>query len=277
MVAIGAVDDKRGLSTTSRFIAQAGAILIMIYGAETRLSDLGTIIPGGYVLPLGWFSVPFTIFACIGVINAINMTDGLDGLSGNLILVMLLGFGIANNLWGSPEHLALLNILSGAVAGFLIFNQRILGRNKAWVFMGDAGSMMLGYTLAWAAVEVSQGGAKPAFMSPAAVLWLLTVPLYDTVAIMLRRILAGQSPMHPDNRHLHHLLIRVGYTVGEAITIICLFSLCGIAFGLIAARSGLSDFALAMLFLSGGVVYMLLIERAWRRRSLFGRPFADSG
>ncbi len=273
MVIVGALDDRRGLSTTARFAAQTVAILVMIYGADTRLSDLGAILPGGYVLQLGWFSVPFTIFACIGVINAINMCDGLDGLSGNLILVSLLGFGIANSIWGGPDRMVLLNIVSAAVAGFLLFNQRIFGRQKAWVFMGDAGSMMLGYTLAWAAVEVSQGAAAPKFVSPAMTLWLLALPLYDTVAIMLRRILAGKSPMYPDAEHLHHLLIRLGFPVGETIIFMCLMAGIGVGIGIVGTLLGVPEFFLALLFFVGGLVYLLLIDRAWKRRSMFGRSF----
>jgi UDP-GlcNAc:undecaprenyl-phosphate GlcNAc-1-phosphate transferase len=215
--------------------------------------------------------VPFTVFACIGVINAINMSDGMDGLSGNLILVTLLGFGIANSLWGGPTRLVLINILSAAVAGFLVFNQRILGRTKAWVFMGDAGSMMLGFVVAWTAIEVSQGEART--ISPAATLWFLMVPLFDTVSIMIRRVWAGKSPLSPDTQHLHHLLLCLGYTVGEAITLICLLAGLGVAVGILGEAFRVAEFSLALVFLVFGGLYMLLIERAWKSRSLFGRSF----
>ena len=280
MVIVGTIDDRRGLSPLARFTAQFIAILIMVYGAENRLHDLGAILPGGYVLQLGWLSLPFTVFAGIGVINAINMSDGLDGLSGNLILVSLLGFGIANNIWGGPDRMLVLNITSAAVIGFLVWNQRIFGRAKAWVFMGDAGSMMLGYTLAWGAIEISQGAegvSMPKFISPAATLWLVMMPLYDTVAISLRRMIAGKSPMHPDTEHLHHLLLRLGYTVGESITWICFLAACGVAIGICGTLLGLSEFVLGLLFLVGGVAYLWVMDRAWRQGSLFGRPFVANG
>jgi UDP-GlcNAc:undecaprenyl-phosphate GlcNAc-1-phosphate transferase len=271
MVMVGALDDRRGLSTTVRFVYQTISILIMALGADVVLRDVGALRPGGYVVQLGMLSIPFTVLACVGVINAINMSDGLDGLSGNLILVTLLGFGIANSLWGDIGRLQLLNIVSAAVAGFLIFNQRIFWRTKAWVFMGDAGSMMLGFFLAWYAVEVSQEPNR--VISPAATLWLLMVPLYDTVTVMLRRLMAGKSPMQPDSKHLHHLFIRLGYSVGETITIICLLAGVGLSIGLVGTALGVSEFLLGLTFLIGGIVYLLGIERAWKRRALFGRSF----
>jgi UDP-GlcNAc:undecaprenyl-phosphate GlcNAc-1-phosphate transferase len=271
MVIVGSVDDRKGLSTSIRFAAQATAALIMVFGAGIVLRDLGAILPGGYVLQLGWLAIPFTVFTCIGVINAINMSDGLDGLSGNLILVSLLGFGIANSFWGGPGQLALLNIMSAVVAGFLIFNQRIFGRNKAWVFMGDAGSMMLGFLLAWTAIEVSQGDART--LSPAAAMWLLVIPIYDTVAIMIRRVIAGKSPLHPDAEHLHHLLIRLGFSVGEAITIMCLLATAGVTVSIVCEALQVSEFLLAAAFLAIGVGYLLVVDRAWKTRSLFGRAF----
>ncbi len=271
MVMVGALDDRRGLSTTVRFVYQTISVLIMVFGADVVLRDVGALHPGGHVVQLGVLSIPFTVLACVGVINAINMMVGLDGLSGNLILVSMMGFGIANSLWGDAGRLQLLNVVSAAVVGFLVFNQRILWRTRASVFMGDAGSMMLGFFLAWYSVEISQDPNR--VISPTAALWLLMVPLYDTVTVMLRRLKAGKSPMHPDAKHLHHLLISLGYTVGETILLACLLAGIGLVFGLAGTALGVSDFLLGLMFLIGGIAYMLVIERAWKRRALFGRSF----
>ena len=136
LLAVGVLDDWRGLSPAIRFVAQIGAGLIMIYGGGIVLYDLGYLLPTGELLMLGSLAVPFTVFATVGVINAINMCDGLDGLSGNMTLVSLAGLGIANSIWGGLTHLQLLNVLSAAIAGFLVFNQRIWTQ-RAMVFLGD--------------------------------------------------------------------------------------------------------------------------------------------
>ena len=86
------------------------------------------------MLYLGALAIPFTIFVTVGMINAINMTDGLDGLSGNMTLVSLAGLGIANSLWGSSIYLEMLNVVSAGIVGFLVFNQRSFWLNKAWFF-----------------------------------------------------------------------------------------------------------------------------------------------
>ena len=96
----------------------------------------------------------------MGVINALNMCDGLDGLSGSLSLTSLSGLILVAYTWGSPADTALLPILGGSVIGFLLFNRRILGRERASVFMGDAGSMFLGFALTWYAISLSQGEAR---------------------------------------------------------------------------------------------------------------------
>ncbi|MGI9291343.1 MAG: glycosyltransferase family 4 protein, partial [Gammaproteobacteria bacterium] len=100
----GAWDDYRPLPPIIRILAQITASLVMIFMGGVVLTDLGNLNPNGSLFMLGFMSVPFTVFACLGVINAMNMCDGLDGLSGSLALISLLGFGIANTLWGYPGN-----------------------------------------------------------------------------------------------------------------------------------------------------------------------------
>lgn len=269
LVAVGAYDDMRDLPAWVRLAAQATAAFIMVYWGGTLLADLGDISPGGNTVSLGRLAISFTVFATIGVINAINMSDGLDGLSGNLSLITLLGFGIANSLWGDASGVPLLSTVSAAIAGFLLFNQRMLWRSRASVFLGDAGSMLLGFFLAWTAIETSQGPAR--ILQPAAVLWLLMIPVYDTVRVMLRRMLQGKSPFAADSNHLHHLFVRTGYQVSETIAIICVIAATGASVGLLGSWAGVPGFVLAMTFVAGGVVYFLTIERAWRRMSFLGK------
>ena len=274
LLLVGIVDDRAGLSPGVRFAAEVCASAIMVYWGGVILHDLGALKMDGGVLELGYLALPFTLFATTGVINAINMSDGLDGLCGNLVLVSLLGLGIANAAWGGPEHMPLLNIVSAAVIGFLVFNQRIFRGHRAMVFLGDAGSMLLGFFLAWTAIEISQGPS--AVISPAATLWFLSVPLYDTGCVMIRRILQARSPFNADNHHLHHLLIRAGLSVGESIGTICLLAAAGCLIGLAGVFFRIPDTQLALGFLIGALIYCLIIGRAWRRGQLFGRSITAS-
>jgi len=159
--------------------------LLMALGGGTVLADFGYLIMPDGVLSLGLLSVPITVFSTVGVINVVNMIDGLDGLAASLVLIASIALGIiiawsGGNAWG----IALLGLLSAAILAFLGFNRR-LGR-QALVFMGDAGSLFLGFTLVWFLVDFSQG--EQWSMALVTVLWLFAVPLIDTVSIMGRRV-----------------------------------------------------------------------------------------
>jgi UDP-GlcNAc:undecaprenyl-phosphate GlcNAc-1-phosphate transferase len=278
LLLVGAWDDFRELPAFTRVIAQTAASLIMIYVGGVELVDLGNLGPGGSILYLGVMSVPFTIFASLGVINAMNMCDGLDGLSGSLALISLLGFGIANALWGTADAQALIVIFSACVISFLMFNLRTLWRPKAWVFLGDAGSMLLGITLSWIAIALSQGEDR--VISPAAALWFLMLPIYDTVCMLIRRLIKRRSPFEADREHLHHIFLLAGFSVGETVTLMTGIAIGGVVFGLGGTYMEIPDIYLALGFLFGGVLYYWVVVRAWRvmrflRRSICRRAAID--
>jgi len=274
LLCVGAWDDFRPLSAKWRFVAQIIACLVMINVGGVLLLDLGRLAPNGALVSLGFMAVPFTIFACLGVINAMNMCDGLDGLSGSLALISLLGFGIANTLWGDLGNQHLIVVFSACVASFLMFNLRTLWRSKAWVFLGDAGSMLLGITLSWLAISMSQGADR--VVSPAAALWFLMLPIYDAVCMMIRRLLKGRSPFEADREHLHHIFLLAGFSVGESVTLMAGVAVTGVVVGLTSVYLELPEFWIAMLFVFGGCLYYWVVRRAWRvmrflRRSICRR------
>jgi UDP-GlcNAc:undecaprenyl-phosphate GlcNAc-1-phosphate transferase len=272
---VGVWDDYRELPAAIRFLAQIGASLIMIFSGKVVLTDLGYLSFSGEILSLGVLSIPFTVFTCLGVINAINMSDGLDGLSGCLALVAFLGLGAANSMGAGPlVDQYLIVVFAACVIAFLMFNLRTLWRSKAWVFLGDAGSMLLGITLTWLCIKLSQGEAR--VISPAAVLWFLMLPIMDAVCMMLRRIMRGQSPFAADREHLHHILLLAGFTVGEVVTLMCSIALWGVVVGLLGTFFGVPDIWLAGAFLACGLVYYWIVRRAWKvmrflRRSICRR------
>jgi len=275
LLAVGIWDDLRDLPPAVRFAAQILAALAMIAGGGPVISDLGYLSVSGNLITTGVLAIPFTVFVTVGVINSINMSDGLDGLCGNLTMVSLLGLGTAAALWSNSGDFQLINMLSAAVAGFLLFNQRTIWRSQALVFLGDAGSMLLGFVLAWFTIEICQ--TPVAAISPAAALWFVAVPVMDTVGVMLRRMLAGLSPFHADSQHLHHLLIQSGFTVAETILLLGLGAITGIMVGLLGTWMRAPDLLLAGLFLATGTALFALTYASWKRQSFLGRPLRTPG
>lgn len=262
LVGVGVVDDFLELTPRARFLAQIAAALAMIYGGGVVLTDLGGMTWSGTILQLGLLAVPFTIFTTVGVINALNMCDGLDGLSGSLALVSLGGFALALAISGQAADGGLLMVLGGGIIGFLLFNMRLPGRARASIFLGDAGSMFLGFALTWFAVSLSQGPDR--VIKPAAALWFIMVPVMDAVAMMLRRMVRGRSPFSPDREHLHHIFLLAGYSVNQTVAIMATLGMGGAAVGLASTYWDWPDLWVAAGFLVVGLCYFWLIMHSWR-------------
>ena len=271
LVAIGVVDDYRPLPTSARFVAQIFASLIMIYGGGVVLTDLGGMGFSGQFIYLGWLSVPFTVFATLGVINALNMCDGLDGLSGTLSLVSIAGLLIASYLGGAVTEAYMLLLLAVSVVGFLLFNWRLPGRDSAVIFMGDAGSMFLGLSLTWFAISLSQGAGR--IITPAAALWFLMLPIFDTIAMIVRRVKRKQSPFAPDKEHIHHVFVMSGFTVNETVIMMAAGAMIGAGIGLLSLDLDAPEFSIAGLFVIAGLLYMWMMIKAWKVMLFIERSF----
>jgi len=204
LVLLGVLDDFYELSAWLRFTSQVIVALLVYFLGGKIIENVGSVF-GGDNLHLGIFAVPFTIFSTVGVINALNMIDGVDGLAGSLSLIALAFFAIFANLSDRHPTFMVLAVLGSAVIAFLLFNFRLPGRPYALVFMGDAGSMFLGFALCWFAIGLSQGNDRA--MAPVTALWVLAVPVFDTLSVMMRRMLSGASPFKADRGHLHHILM----------------------------------------------------------------------
>jgi UDP-GlcNAc:undecaprenyl-phosphate GlcNAc-1-phosphate transferase len=270
LVVVGVIDDFLELSPVLKFAAQILAALLMIFGAGVVLTDLGALTPTGAPLRLGILAIPFTVFATLGIINALNMSDGLDGLSGSLSLTSLSGLIIAAYLGAQDVDVTLLLTLGAAILGFLLFNRRLLGRKRASIFMGDAGSMFLGLALTWFAISLSQGEARA--LRPSAALWFLMVPIFDAVSMMLRRILKGRSPFVADREHLHHVFLFAGYTVNETVAIMVGFASFGVFAGLASIYYAIPELVVSGGFLLVGLGYFWLINHSWKVMRFLSRP-----
>jgi len=261
LLLVGVVDDYIELRPIAKLVAQTGAALIMIFGSGVLLSDLGALGNSGELLSTGMLAVPFTVFATIGVINAINMSDGLDGLAGSLSLVSLLAFIAASFLFGGAQDIGVLTMLAAAVMAFLVFNFRFPGRRSAIVFLGDSGSMFLGFAVCWYAIKFSQGESR--IIAPSAALWLLVLPLFDAVSMTTRRILKKRPPFGADKEHLHHIFLLAGFTVQETVLIMSGISVLGATIGLTATYFGVPDYIMVGSFLTLGLAYLWMIVRSW--------------
>lgn len=215
------VDDVRNLPAVPRLIAQFLVALIAYYGGvsiEGLTSPLSAL--GGYhYIPLGWMSAPLTIIWIMGITNAMNWLDGLDGLVAGVAAMAGLTIMVGAGVTGSWVIAITGGAVAGACLGFLPFNF-----NPAKIFMGDTGAMFLGYLLA--CISVIGPFKSTTAIAVLVPLLVLGVPIFDTVTGIIRRLLAGKSPLAPDRGHIHHRLIDRGLTVRQAVLII--YALTGI-------------------------------------------------
>jgi UDP-GlcNAc:undecaprenyl-phosphate GlcNAc-1-phosphate transferase len=277
IVVVGFLDDWMELSVRVRFLAQGAAALIMALFAGAQLTSLGDLLGFGPVA-LGVFAVPFTVFAVVGMANALNLSDGMDGLAGGLALISTVFIGAAAYFSGREQTFITLLTLGGALIGFLAFNMRFPWQRRARVFMGDSGSLMLGFILAWAVIRVTHAEKNP--LPPAAALWFFAIPLWDTVSLMARRMLKGKSPFHPGRDHLHHILLRVGYSDSQVVSFIHLVAVaCGLV-GFLGWRWGVPDAVMFYGFLGVFGLYFYGVKHAWKlMRLIFAlrQPRVESG
>ena len=205
LLVTGIVDDYYPLPALVRMGVQVVAAWLMCTQAGNQLITLGQLFTGSELF-LGRYTVLMTIFATVGVINAINMIDGMDGLSGGMVLICLVMLAGAAGSNGTNANLLDMSLLTMACVGaFLLLNFRAPQKKPALIYLGDSGSTMLGFILAWLLIESSQGGAERVIPATVA-LWFMAIPLMDTVFLLVARPLAGKSPFAPGNDHLHHLL-----------------------------------------------------------------------
>lgn len=214
LVLIGTVDDLIDLKAGIKLAAQSTAVIVMVMASGLLTDGLTDLFDGNLSDP-SWLIAVLSIVFIIGLTNALNMMDGLDGLAGGIALIALLWLAVAAGQLGMIDYVVLLLSLAFVVLGFLVFNMRHPWQSRAAVFMGDTGSTMLGFSIAFFGVDLSFSG-HPAF-SPIAVLWICAVPVIDTLSLIVRRALAGCNPLSGDKRHLHHLLRQAGFSVSETV------------------------------------------------------------
>jgi len=263
LLVFGVWDDRVTLGAAPKFLGQAIAVLlVMLLGDVT----IGTItLDARHSLP-PWLAQPLTFMFLLGVTNAINLADGLDGLAGGTTLLSLGALALLAFTAGNTFVAPVAVFVTGAILGFLRFNT-----HPARVFMGDSGSQILGFSAGVLAVVLTQDPATP--LSSALPLLLLGIPIIDTLMVMTQRMLQGRSPFHADRNHIHHRLLAFGLDHHEAVIIIYLLQ--ASLFVLAWFMRFQSDLLIAAVFLLLALAVIALLEtgraRAWRR-GVAGQP-----
>ncbi|MCY9853658.1 UDP-N-acetylglucosamine--undecaprenyl-phosphate N-acetylglucosaminephosphotransferase [Vibrio mediterranei] len=270
---LGAFDDKFDICFKARLVIQTLLSVAMMYFGGLELSTLGNLFGLGDV-ELGGFAYVITVLAVIGAINAFNMVDGIDGLLGGLSVVT---FGALAWLMSSNNHHTLSDIcllFISAVLPYILMNLGLIGRRRR-VFMGDAGSMMIGFTVIWLLLSASQDASEP-LIRPITALWLIALPLMDMAAIMIRRIRRGHSPFKPDREHLHHICQRLGLSSRQTLLAICSLATLLTGFGIVGEVQQLPESFMFISFIICFVVYTFCLSNIWKVTSFLRRKLSKN-
>ncbi len=211
IVVFGVVDDITVLGYKAKLLGQVLAALTVILYGDVSISCMGGCMPDGVNLP-AFLAVPVTLLVIVGVTNAINLSDGLDGLAGGVSVLTFICLGYMAWLAENPAVSLMAFAVSGAIMGFLRYNT-----HPAVVFMGDAGSQLLGFNAVVFSIGLTQQNAP---LSPLMPMLLLALPVMDTLTVMVERMAAGRSPFVADKNHFHHKLMRMGLYHSEAVLMI---------------------------------------------------------
>ncbi len=212
----GLLDDMDDLSPRTRLVIQAGTAGLVILTTGIYI-DGGGYLFGGEEFRLYALGIPITIVAVVGLINAFNMLDGIDGLAAGLAIVSIVSIMAFMGVgWPTMGVALLLQILAVTLVPYLCVNLGWPDGRK--IFMGDAGSTLIGFLVAWSLIFLSQREATQ--LAPVDVLWCVALPVMDTLTVMYRRIRSGRSPFKPDRQHLHHLLLNAGSSPRQALVLL---------------------------------------------------------
>ncbi|MGD9127516.1 MAG: MraY family glycosyltransferase [Planctomycetia bacterium] len=200
IVLVGAIDDRQAVPGKIKLLVQIAAALIIVYGGA-KFSGISVF---GYSLSLGWLAIPIALFWLVGCINAVNLLDGLDGMASTVGVVLMLTIGAQALFMDNWEVAVISFVFAGALGGFLVFNLP-----PAKIFLGDSGSMLIGLLAGTLSIlGSSKSSSTMVIIVPVAI---MTIPILDSSAALLRRKLTGRSMYDTDRNHLHHrLMLKVG-------------------------------------------------------------------
>ncbi|MEL4888524.1 UDP-N-acetylglucosamine--undecaprenyl-phosphate N-acetylglucosaminephosphotransferase [Pectobacterium betavasculorum] len=272
LLIVGIIDDRFDLPVLPRIGLQT-CVAIAMMSMGVSISSLGHIFFNNEIF-LGSLGYVVTLFAVWGAINAFNMVDGMDGLLGGLSFVTLSALVIVFYLGGNNELARWSMCFLAAMLPYILLNSGMLFGKKFKVFMGDAGSTLIGFSVIWLLILATQGEKR--VMQPVTAVWLIAVPLMDMAAVMIRRVARGRNPFKADREHLHHILMRVGLTPHQALIVILLVAMLFAAIGILGERIGIAESIMFSVFLMAFCGYFWMINRIWRVLTWFRRATRGS-
>lgn len=263
LTVIGSLDDKYDLNIFFRLFTQILLALAFIYVSDYQILYLGDLFGFGDIWLGHYVSCAITIVGILSVINAFNMIDGVDGLLGTLSIITFLGLAWLLQ-WNQQASLAYFClILVVTILPYVMMNLGYFGRQRK-VFMGDAGSMLLGFVAVWLLLNASQGDRESS-ISPTTALWLIGVPLMDMVCVVIRRVMLKQSPFHPDRNHIHYILQDLGLSALRVFSYICGLA-CLLAFiGVMGELLHIPEFVMLYGFLICFGIYCCFLNQLKKR------------
>jgi UDP-GlcNAc:undecaprenyl-phosphate GlcNAc-1-phosphate transferase len=259
IVVFGVIDDCLNLNFKIKFSAQAAAALLVIYFGHLRITHLGLLLPENYLLP-EFIAIPLTLVSIVGVTNAVNLSDGLDGLAGGISLLSYICLGFLAYQAGYAAIAIISMAMAGAILGFLRFNTY-----PASIFMGDAGSQLLGFMLIVLSLSLTQANQP---LSPVLPLLLIALPVLDTCMVMYERVMAGRPVFKPDHNHIHHKFMQLGFFHTEAVFIIYVLQSIFVTIAFVF-RYHSEWLLLGIFFVAGGFLislFALAHKVNWQRR-----------
>lgn len=259
----GLIDDFVDLSPKKKLLLQFLAASILVVGGVTIKSLTYPFSKTGasQIIELSLLvSIPITLFWIVGITNTINLIDGLDGLSAGVTAISSISLMIVAYKLGYKETVVISGIVAGSTLGFLPYNF-----NPAKIFMGDAGALFLGFMLSAISIEgVMKSSAAIAVVVP---IMILGIPIFDTTFAICRRLAKGQHPMQADKGHLHHRLLRHGYS--QRKTVIILYGV-SIVFGLIAISitkvNSRRSVELSLILFAAAIIFAVVVGRLEKKK-----------
>jgi UDP-GlcNAc:undecaprenyl-phosphate GlcNAc-1-phosphate transferase len=264
MVITGALDDRFDLSVKIRILAQVIIAAIMVFTAGRGLFSLGDLLSIGEI-SLGYFAFPFTIIAVLGAINAYNMIDGIDGLIGGVSLATFVPLTIVFYMAGDVEVAFFCLLCIAVLAPYLLYNLQLTRISSQKIFMGDAGSMFIGFTVIWLLAIGSQSDSlgNASYFSPVAALWFIGLPLMDMAAIIMRRLKKGHSPFAADKDHLHHIFLRAGFSSKQTLIFLTCIALMLSMVGVFTTVYSVPDWMQLVAFITLFIAYRYSLSHVW--------------
>ena len=250
-------DDFKGLRPLFRILIQISLSIYLIISTGVYLESLGNLFGFGEI-NLGYLSIPFTVFCVVGIMNAFNMMDGINGLCSGcaMLALMLIGF------YSGLIYDSMLVLIIGSMIGFILFNLGFFGKKRE-VFLGDSGSNLVGFWVAWVAIYASQSEIYS--IKPITVLWFVAIPLLDCIGLIFSRTSTGKSWSTAGRDHIHHKLMKKLNSKNTLIVILSITLITGLMGILIEVY--LSSYISTGLFFMYAILYYALT-------GFFGKRFS---